>query len=367
MAETPDLLVNCETMRRNPDEHADFNRDSAVEIDLNHQIISALQINPRISWSRLGEILAADPTTLSRRWQRLLDDGLVWTTCFESTPAERRNPVRVAVVEIACQPGGREELAAALREEPLCYSLQYTSGDRDLVAMLSGPTLMALDDLVQERVAPQPGVVHTRTHYLHTLYRQGPEWRLRGITAAQARDVAQTLPPRNPNATAKRIHRDLIAALSPEPRAPISQLSQALGHSVPALARAVEVLLSADWVRFRIDLAHEHLGWEAEVVLWMDLEPSGVPRLAERLDRMDETRLCASMSGRANLTATLWLRRLTDLSDFEQRLRALEPTLQIVDRWIVPRVAKRLGHVLDRRGLHERYIPIGVPETAARH
>lgn len=334
---------------------------------LNDQIISALQINPRISWSRLGAILSADPTTLSRRWQRLFDDGLVWTTCFEPAPRATRSPVRAAGVEIFCAPGERDALIESLSNEPLCYSVQCTSGDRDLLAMISGPSLLTLDDLVQQRVVIQPGVLRTRTHYLHTVYRQGSDWRLQALSDAQSLAVAQTLPPAQPQARPKRIHRELIAALNPDLRVSLAQLGESTGYSTPTLARALEVVFAADWARFRVDLAHEHSGWETEALLWMHVDSMSLARLGQALTQMPEVRLCASISGKANLTVSIWLRRLGDIADFEHRLCTLEPGLRIVDRWIVPRVAKRFGHVLDARGLHERYVPIGVPEILTEY
>ncbi|WP_300676851.1 Lrp/AsnC family transcriptional regulator [Nocardioides sp.] len=328
---------------------------------LDHQLIAALQLHPRISWTRLGEVLASDPTTLSRRWQTLVEAGLVWSTCFEMAPTPRDNPVRAGLVEVGCVPGRREQVIDALSRERLVYDITCTTGDRDLAVLVSGPSLGAVDDLVQRRVASQDGVTRTRTSLLHTIFRDGPGWRLAALSPAQIAAITAALPVREPVPTPTALHRDLIAALNPDPRITVSDLAARLGSSTSTVSRGLEVLLTAPWARFRTDLAHTRLGWEAEVTLWLRTESGTLPEVVTSLRAMDHLRMCASISGPANLTAVFWLRHLHDLDALEHRLLRAHPSVRILDRWVTTRVAKRLGHVLDADGLHRDWVPIGVP------
>ena len=50
------------------------------ETDLS--LVHALQINPRVTWTRLARILEVDASTLTRRWTRLTREGLAWFTCY---------------------------------------------------------------------------------------------------------------------------------------------------------------------------------------------------------------------------------------------------------------------------------------------
>ena len=50
--------------------------------ELDFQLINALEIAPRTAWSTLAPALRTDASTLSRRWSRLTDAGLAWTTCY---------------------------------------------------------------------------------------------------------------------------------------------------------------------------------------------------------------------------------------------------------------------------------------------
>jgi len=331
-----------------------------MEHAMDHQIVSALQLNPRISWSRLGEILATDPTTLSRRWRRLREERVVWTTCFELPVGSPPNPVRVGVVEVCTEAGRREEVIAALSRERLVYGIQCTSGDRDLAVMVSGASVRRVDEYVEARITSAPGVTQTRTHYLHAIHRDGPSWRLGSLTAAQATAVRRTLPVRASQAPPTPLLRDLVAALNPDLRRPLAGLHEAVGRSLSTVSRGVETLLAVDWCSWRVDLAHEHTGWEAEAWLWLHASGPDLPRLVARLDELPQTRLSGSVSGEANIAVCVWLRELRELDLLQHQLGSTVPSLRVVDRWVVPRVAKRGGHVLDRDGRQAEYIPIGV-------
>jgi len=331
-----------------------------VHAEIDHQIVGALQINPRISWNQLGTILATDPTTLSRRWRRMTQDRVVWTTCFEVPPRSRPNPIRVGLVEVRTEPGRREEVIAALSRERLVYGIQCTSGDRDLAVMVSARSLMGIDAYVEEHITGAPGVTQTRTHYLHAIHRDGPSWRLGSLTPAQATAVGRTLPVRSPQSPPTPLLRELLDALNPDVRRPLGRLHESVGRSLSTVSRGVETLLSVDWAAWRIDLAHEHMGWEAEAWLWLRASGPDLPRLLARLNQLPHTRLSGSVSGEANVAVCLWLRELRELDLVQHQLSSSFSTLRVVDRWVVPRVAKRGGHVLDREGRQAHYIPIGV-------
>lgn len=327
--------------------------------ELDRQLVGALQINPRISWKRLGTILAADATTLSRRWTRLLDERTVWSTFFEVPARSKVNPIKVALIEICCAPGCRDRIATRLSGERLIYSIDCTSGDRDLAVMVSGTSLLSLDEFVQTTIAVIPGVVKTRSHFLNTIYRDGPSWRIRGLSPDHVTDLGRSLPVRFPNTPPSPLHRELISALNPDPRRSIAALQQEVGRSASTVSRAVDTLMSVDWTSWRTDLAHEHLGWEAAVWIWFHADGPDLPQVVHTLGLMGQTRLTASVSGQANVAATFWLRELRELDLIERQLSARFPALRIIDRWFVPRVVKRLGHVLDSEGRHDRYVPIG--------
>ena len=46
--------------------------------DVDFALVNALQLSPRAGWAQLEAVLGVDASTLSRRWARLIESGLVW-------------------------------------------------------------------------------------------------------------------------------------------------------------------------------------------------------------------------------------------------------------------------------------------------
>jgi len=210
-------------------------------------------------------------------------------------------------------------------------------------------------------------VTSTRTHFLPTIFVDGPSWRLRSLRPDQEAAVRAMLPAREVPDRPGPLHRDLLTALNPDPRASVADLARRLGCSTSTVSRGLEVVAAAPWARFRLDLAHDHLGWEAEVQLNLRVPAGSLPAVVQSLSALPDLRLCCSTSGPANLSAVLWLRRLYELDTLEHTLLDRHPRTEVVDRWVVSRVVKRMGHVLDTDGRHLRapaapFADLGTPD-----
>ncbi|MGV9379441.1 Lrp/AsnC family transcriptional regulator [Nonomuraea sp. NPDC003707] len=324
---------------------------------LDFQIINALQIHPRVPWVQLGRILRVDPSTISRRWSALTQQRQVWTSCFECEPRTGQQEIS-ALVEIRCAPGQRGDVIAELSRQGPIISVHCTSGARDLYVMISMPTLLSMDRYIDERISGVPGIVGTRTHYLRRIFLEGSGWRLNALSDEQARAL-HLLRPSEPPEHRKPAHLDVIAALSTDVRRTAADMQRQLGRSISVISRDIDALLAANWVRWRVDFAHTLLGWSAAAVLWLDVKHPDLERLIASLRLLCHVRLCASVTGEANLAVFLWLRNLQELDEIEGRLSSMFPKLLVKDRWIVPRIAKRTGYILDLDSRRLRYVPVG--------
>ncbi|MFT4306815.1 MAG: Lrp/AsnC family transcriptional regulator [Microbacterium sp.] len=322
-------------------------------------LVNAIQISPRASWAELAPILRVDASTLSRRWRRLVSARLVWTSCTYAEPEPRREAprrTRMAIVEVACKPGQRESAIAALGEIGAVSSVHCTSGSRDLYLTVAAPTLRELDRLVDGIGDHVPGITGTRTHHLRRIFQEGSSWRLGALRREEADAVALTRPSVSSRVEPSSLHFQLLDALGEDARLPVSDLQTRLGRSSVTVARAVNEMLSADWARWRVDFAHEEGGWDASAMLWISVDQTELEKVAAALCMTPQVRLCASIAGQANLTASLWLRDIAELDEIEAKLTRVFRRLRIVDRWITPRVAKRVGHVLDADGRWMRFV-----------
>ncbi|TDC79822.1 Lrp/AsnC family transcriptional regulator [Streptomyces hainanensis] len=318
-------------------------------------IFNALQISPRISWARLGQILMIDPSTLSRRWSRVTRERRAWSSCFHAVN-DRMEDLATAVVEIRCRPGSRERVIGLLSHEAPVVSIHCTSGARDLVLTVSLPNRIAVDRYVDQVIGPVPGVRRMETSYVRHFFKAGSDWRPQALTAAQARAVAATLPSAAVDPRPNPGLLELIGAIGDDVRRPLSELQRRVGRSLSAVSRGMDTLLVASWVNWRIDFSHELGGWE-ELMLWLDVPQSELDDVAATLRRFPQLRWCSSLTGTANLIATVCVRDLTELDEIEGRLAERFPAARVTDRCLVPRIAKRMGHVIDHDSRLTGYVP----------
>ncbi|AGP52272.1 hypothetical protein M271_03205 [Streptomyces rapamycinicus NRRL 5491] len=325
---------------------------------LDFQIINALQIHPRVSWAQLGRILRVDPSTISRRWSALTGRRQVWTSCSEGDAPHLRDQMISALVEISCVPGRREHVLAELGRQGPISSVHCTSGPRDLYIMISTDSLLSMDRYIDERIAVIPGILGTRTHYLRKIFFEGSSWRLKTLSKEQVKAL-HDLRPADPPKQRRPAHRAVITALEADARRTAADMQRELGRSLSMISRDIDAVLAASWVRWRVDFAHALMGWSAAAALWLDVEPLELERVVASLRLLNHVRLCASVTGDANLAVFLWLRDLRELDEIENRLTTVFPKVLVKDRWIVPRIAKRAGHILDLDSRHRRWVPLG--------
>lgn len=327
--------------------------------DLDLEIITALQISPRVSWTALGRILNVDSSTLSRRWGRLREERLAWTSCDYLPELTDSFQTRfVAFVEIACVPGERARVIEELVPKPNILGVQCTTGRRDLSATVRASTLQDIDEYIQQEIAVIPGIVSTTVHVTNLLHRDGASWRLPLLKAGQVAALQAQRSGVEVSAQPSPYHLALIEALREDFRIPVAALRERVGGSLATVSRSVDMLLRAPWVSWRVDFAYLDAGWSCSAIIWVSLERDRLEEVAKVLTAYPQVRMCASVSAEYNLMATLRLRSLQELDEVEARLAALTPAVHLRDRWIVPKIPKLQGHILDDAGRHVSYVPI---------
>lgn len=331
-----------------------------MTLTLDRKIVSALQINPRIPWSRLSEILGSDSKTLSQRWTGLLTERKAWSSFIIRTPPPQPNRVRVAYVDLTFDPRQRDAVIESLKEQPLIYGLKSISGERGLQVEVVGDSLPTIDELIHRYVATCPGVKGFRLHFLHTIYLDGTQWRMRSLDSYEDRAVRATLPATRVASTPNTLHRELVLLLDSNPRISVNEASRSLGVSPATASRNINTVLASSWASHRVDVAHTHLGWEAEALLWLQGDLKHFKSLIPELRSMFDLRMAASTSGTANIMTVFWLRRITDVDDIQNWFHQHSARIRIFDRWLAPRVWKRFGTYFDADGLREGATPVGV-------
>jgi hypothetical protein len=93
-------------------------------------------------------------------------------------------------------------------------------------------------------------------------------------------------------------------------------------------------------------------------MLWLRVPPDKLETTARSLAVLPEVRMCAAISGAANLMLVVWLNSQHDTVPLESALAAKLPWLEIVDRAVTLRGIKLMGHLLDDTGLAAGRVPL---------
>ncbi|MEU6158103.1 Lrp/AsnC family transcriptional regulator [Streptomyces sp. NPDC047130] len=324
--------------------------------DLDLAIVHALQIRPRVPWTRLGEVLDVDPVTAARRWARLVDAGVAWVDGYLS-PGHDDGVYAHLEIDMGGTP--REDTLRLLAHDRHILSLKQTTGGRDLLAIVGASDLHALSQLAGERIARLPGIRATRVHVITAAPFEGAAWRLDVLDRAQ-RDALAVPPDEAPDAPLGPLDRRIALALGTDGRMPLEALARAADTSVSTARRRLRVLTGNRRLSLRCALARPLTGYPVSVVFFVSVPARHLDDTVAALRTLPELRMCSITSGPANLVLDLWVRALSDVHMLEAHLenRLARQELRVVERAVVLRTVKHVGRVLDHRGRSAAVAPL---------
>jgi DNA-binding Lrp family transcriptional regulator len=318
-------------------------------------LVEALQRDPRAPWTAVADLVGTNAVTASRRWERLRATGAAWVT---GTPGPGSQHAQVlAYVDVTCLPSEKTRVAQELAGDPHALSVDITAGGRDLLLTVAAVDLVTLGRYLLERLDRVPGVTGTRARIATRLYAEGSTWRL-GVLPSNA-GSGSPLPVTRP-AVLDEVDRELMSALGVDGRASYAALSQVAGISQPTARRRVDRLISSGAVLMRTDVAAPLAGLPVIVVLSADAPAIRLDYAAARLGRLRQVRLSATLAGTPSLLVIAWLPSLEEVHRFEQDLVHHVPEVDVVDRLVVLRSVKRMGHLLDAEGRTTGTVPMDV-------
>lgn len=334
--------------------------------ELEQKLVNALQINPRASWTTIGEILGVDPVTVARHWTALESAGHAWINVDAGGHAPA-GPWVVAFALVTCAAGELQGVVERLCAEGPVFGIDHVSGRSDLLLSITVPDLTALSDYLMVGLGAAVGVEHVDLHVATRIVKQGRDWRLRALSPDEQRRVRATRPdpatgvrPPDPDDDA------LLRAVIDDPRISYSGLARATGASVSTVRRRLNRLLAAGHLTMRCEIAQAVSGWPVSSLLRCRIPPSRWEAAALQVAALPEARFCAMATGSgANLLLGAWLRSVADLERLVLALEEQVDGLHVVDRSLILRHVKRVGYVLDRWGRPVRRIPLQEPAGKA--
>ena len=331
--------------------------ESSID-DLDRQVVNALQVFPRISWTQLGAILGYDATTLARRWNRLFEDGLVWTTCYQQPEHLDADLPALALIEVDVRAGQRERVIDALTPLNEVIEIDRTSGARDLLLTVVHSSIATADTFIAENVTRIPGIRATRTRFVRGLYKDGARSHLDVLSTdalTALRHAAEGFAG-SPSAPTPLLV-DVMKCLLADVRRPAAEIANELGQSTTSITRAIHRLFGSRWFTAKTDFAQHALGYTTAVSLWYRVPAADLNSVGAAIAKVPGTRMSAAVLDRMNLAITVWLGNTHDLESLLTRIELSHPRIELCETWYIPSVAKRSGAVLTETGRFSYRVP----------
>ncbi|MFE6066430.1 Lrp/AsnC family transcriptional regulator [Streptomyces sp. NPDC056525] len=331
------------------------------ELDL--ALIDALQAAPRAPWTRIGQALGVNATTAARRFERLRAEGLAWVTAYDAAKT-----ATVAYVEVRCRPRAFDRVSAAVTALPWVFSVDETAGDFDLFLSVAAPDLPSLGRAVHRGIGGLRGVRSTRTRLGITLYGEGRDWRMRAMNPAERAGLGGAATAR-PRTYSTHLHerpspqdQALLTALGADGRLGYGELGALTGMSEHTARRRLQRMIRDGDITLRCDLAHPMAGLSTMVVYRTSVPHALLEQTGNALARLEQVRMCVSVSGPYNLLVLVWLHGLGAVDPFEALLAERFPALEVRDRTVALHSPKRMSWLLDEHGRATGRVPLGLPE-----
>lgn len=292
--------------------------------------------------------------TAARRWRRLVSTGRAWV----SSAVGPQLPVRAAVFEAECEPGAAQSVATELAARPHVFSVNITTGQHNLYALLVAADRRLLSELVVEALPSIQGLRRAHSALITDLF-SGTRWRLGGLSPDQVRTVTPQHTRTAPAHEFDEFDRELFLALQHDGRLSSRDLAAAVGRSEPAVRRRVGLLTRSGLLAFRSDFARVEAGWTSAVALKLHVDWPRVSAVGRALVHYPETRFCVAIVGGAgNLFVTMQLHHASALEGVLQRLLTECPGVAVLDARVVLRSVKSWGRLLGPDGRAREIVPV---------
>ena len=292
--------------------------ESAVLDPIDRQLVRALQLEPRASFSRLAEALDVSEQTIARRYRRLRHDGLVRIVGVVDTRALGQTDW---MVRLRCRPDGAPAVADALARRDDVSWVTINSGGSEVLFALRSRTEADREDLLMQRLPKSAPVLDVAAAMILHRYIGGgaADWQgLRGaLTAGQLKRLTATPQVVASRSTALERGDDaLLGLLARDGRTSYAVLSRATGMSVGRVMRRVDALQASGVVYFDVDIAVAAVGTITAASLWLQVAPARLESVGCAIAAHDEVPFAAAISGEHNLVAALRSESLDELYSY---------------------------------------------------
>ncbi|MEE4592543.1 Lrp/AsnC family transcriptional regulator [Streptomyces sp. DSM 41524] len=271
---------------------------------LDLKLLQALQLDGRAPFNRIAQALGVSDQTVARRFRRL---GATVQLRVLGITDESRLGRSTWLLRLRCTPDAAEQLAGALARRPDTSYVSVISGGTEVMCAMKPRTRQARDELLLDRLQRTPRVTSVSAHCLLHHFCGGPVGWLSKINALSPGEQAALSPPPTEPVTAPIVLEDadeaLLAILSRDGRAPLTELQASTGLPESAVKRRLDRLRSSGVLYLDVQFDHEHLGNDVVAMLWLTVAPAALADVGHALATHPEVRFAAATTGQANIVA----------------------------------------------------------------
>lgn len=280
---------------------------------IDRRIVAALQVNGRASWTDIAQLTGTSVTTVARRAQQLLADGLVKVAAAPHPGGGGQ--ADLLIVRIRCAAGSQLPAAQALAAMPEIRFVAVVTGVYDLVAEVLVPKGTSLHSVLLNGLQKIPGIESSVADLeLHT-YKSTHEWS-RHLLGTENQLVAPPPVHDCPPAHLDELDERIIGALREDGRASFQSVAGGLGVSESTVRRRFETLYTAGCVQVITLVPAAALGFEAEILFWLSVAPSRLDAVARELAALRGVRYVAATLGQESLMCEVILPTHADVFEF---------------------------------------------------
>jgi DNA-binding Lrp family transcriptional regulator len=272
---------------------------------LDRQLVRALQLEPRASFSHLADVLDTSEQTVARRYRALRRDGLVRVVAAIDPRALGQTDW---LVRLRCRPNGALAVAEALARREDVSWLTVNSGGSELLFALRSRTAAEREDLLVARLPRSAPVLDTAAVVIMRRFVGNDPADWRGLRDSLAPDQVARLTATPPVAAEGTTTLDpgddaLLDLLMQDGRTSYAALARATGMTIGRVTRRVEALQAAGVVYFDLDIATAAVGLLSTAYLWLQVPPGRLEAVGRALARHQEVQFAAAISGQDNIVA----------------------------------------------------------------
>lgn len=288
--------------------------DTLDQLDL--QLLTALEVNGRASFSRLGTVLGVSDQTIARRFRRLTAEAGLRVVAI-------RDPELLGqdqwMLRLRSAPDNALNIADALAKRPDTAWIGLASGGTEIVCLTRPRSPGDYDDLLLGKLPRTPSVLDIRAHQLLHRFYGGPTGWLRRFKVLADDQIAALLPEPAPAPGPARITPEdeaLVTVLERDGRATYPELQRATGRSESAVKRRLASLIGSGAVYIDVEYDSEVFGYTRAAVLWITATPAALHSVGEALATHDEVAYASATAGTSNIVVTAVVKDTAGLYDY---------------------------------------------------